>query len=717
MPRKRLAMFYAKMVITYWLVITIVIVLMLPIYKKSLNSDKQDIVNQMYNEIQMHYTNLSKQIQLLPSVAESVYRNTSISSLSQLKNSDPNLPSKLYDVYLDQQHYLWITPVDASCCMVQFKDNDTLVTNQSVYASKEFFYNYFYMLPNVNYENWQNGLWNTRKHIELVENLCLNNEIVNCILYHYYYPSVRNPSMIVTIVIDVEKLKQELLFDRLENFGQAELHLTNGSESVSLIFGNTFGNLALFSQSINGTSLTVQISEDVFEESRRESLQNLFSYIIPAVLSATLLSLGCAFFYTKPLAKIMDLLNIHREKDNSSQNMYNDICTTFNEIINDNNIYAQEREIFREELIRIIIRLSIEKTNVSGENLLRLSEGVPALKGSYSILAIEFKNIGVNQNANFLSRLIPMFINSFTIDNDTITYILIPSIPNGNEENIIYCIETALSYYSNENINAFFGISPCCSDIRMLPKSFEYAREALLQAYLNSESKIAVYSAVENRNANSEILDVERFSWIIENGTAEMLETFWNKLLLDINVCTSQMLEAKLSFYSMLRVLRKESIVYSLNVHFTEYDNSTTLLRNMNMLKELAGYIQDQIVNKRTEQLNNTAGEVLSYIREHAFSDELSLSLIADHFNFSERYVYKLIQEQTGMSYIEYVLLLRINEAKRLLVISNSTIKDIALAVGYTNIGSFNKLFKNKVGNTPQEFRKKHREGEGIAIE
>lgn len=716
MPRRKLAMFYIKMVITYWLVTAIVIIILIPVYQKSLRDDKMNIMNQISNGVQLRYSNLTKQLKFLPSVAESINRNSCIHNLSQIGDEENDkIASLLFEAYMDQQHYLWATPVNAACCMVQFRNNETLITNQAVYASKEFFYNNFYNIPMTSFEKWQSELWESEKRIEFIEGININNRSLNAILYNYYYPSARNPHTIVTFVIDAESIQQELLTEQLSNYGRIEVLLYSGNQSITLEMGKETADneIQVFSQVSSGSALTAYIHEDAFIESRKESFHNLFGYIVPAVISAIMLSLGCAFFYTKPLAKIMNLLNIRRGSSSIRQSMYNDICAAFDEIINDNNAYAQEKEIFRDELFRIIIRLSAENSIVSGENLNRLTDNIPALKGSYCILAIEFSSAGSIQNAQLLSRLIPMFANSFTVDSDTITYVIIPATPNGNEDSVVYRIESVMSDFVEENISVCFGVSPFCDDVQLLPRLFEYSREALLQAYLKSGNKIAVYTDATINKPENEILDTERFLWIIENGDKEMLEVFWKELLTELNHCTSQMLEAKMTFYTILRMLRKEAVVYSLGFELKEYDANSTLLKNMNRMKSCASEIQELITEKRIELQNNVVNDVLDYIHEHAFSDELSLTLIAEQFKFSERYIYKIIQEQTGMSYIEYVLLLRLQEAKRLLMMSDMPIKDIATSVGYSNIGSFNRMFKNKIGKTPLDFRREHRNGEG----
>lgn len=47
-------------------------------------------------------------------------------------------------------------------------------------------------------------------------------------------------------------------------------------------------------------------------------------------------------------------------------------------------------------------------------------------------------------------------------------------------------------------------------------------------------------------------------------------------------------------------------------------------------------------------------------------------------------------------------------EAKRLLMYSDKSVKEIAYELGYTDVGSFHKLFKKVVNQTPQQFKSSH---------
>ncbi len=72
-----------------------------------------------------------------------------------------------------------------------------------------------------------------------------------------------------------------------------------------------------------------------------------------------------------------------------------------------------------------------------------------------------------------------------------------------------------------------------------------------------------------------------------------------------------------------------------------------------------------------------------------------------------ERSFKRRFQQATGMSPLEYVHNLRMEEAKQMLEQDNQSIEDIANDIGYEDAGFFSRLFRRQVGITPAAYRKR----------
>jgi AraC-like DNA-binding protein len=104
--------------------------------------------------------------------------------------------------------------------------------------------------------------------------------------------------------------------------------------------------------------------------------------------------------------------------------------------------------------------------------------------------------------------------------------------------------------------------------------------------------------------------------------------------------------------------------------------------------------VKDQRIAKAIEFINE------SY-------NSCSLSEVATKSGLSLRNFNRLFLKETGLGPKEYLILCRIEKAKKLLQESKLTVTDIAFEVGYNSLSKFIETFKKIVGSLPSDFRVK----------
>ena len=72
-----------------------------------------------------------------------------------------------------------------------------------------------------------------------------------------------------------------------------------------------------------------------------------------------------------------------------------------------------------------------------------------------------------------------------------------------------------------------------------------------------------------------------------------------------------------------------------------------------------------------------------------------------------ERTFVRRFAKATGLSPLEYVHAVRLEEAKQMLETEDAPIEAIALEIGYEDASFFNRLFRRKVGLTPAQYRRR----------
>lgn len=111
-----------------------------------------------------------------------------------------------------------------------------------------------------------------------------------------------------------------------------------------------------------------------------------------------------------------------------------------------------------------------------------------------------------------------------------------------------------------------------------------------------------------------------------------------------------------------------------------------------------------QNCKQNADNTDNAIATVKAYIHSH-LDDKLDRDSLAAMVYLSPDYLSHCFKRETGLSLTNYIIEVRIQEAKRLLVKKESNIRDVALSCGFQNISYFTRQFKKSTGITPKEFR------------
>ena len=109
----------------------------------------------------------------------------------------------------------------------------------------------------------------------------------------------------------------------------------------------------------------------------------------------------------------------------------------------------------------------------------------------------------------------------------------------------------------------------------------------------------------------------------------------------------------------------------------------------------------------RTRQVEDAViARCQSWIAEH-YDEPAPVRGMVRLSGLAERTFKRRFQNATGMSPLEYVHTLRLEEAKQMLEAGDEPVEAIANAVGYEDAGYFSRLFKREVNLTPAQDRKR----------
>lgn len=107
------------------------------------------------------------------------------------------------------------------------------------------------------------------------------------------------------------------------------------------------------------------------------------------------------------------------------------------------------------------------------------------------------------------------------------------------------------------------------------------------------------------------------------------------------------------------------------------------------------------------ERTQHSRGGIIQKVQDYVSLHlaEASLQTIADHVFLNASYLSKVYKLETGEGISEYISRLRMETAAHLLRTTGEKIYEISTKVGYNKTSYFIKVFKERYGVTPQEFR------------
>ncbi|MCR9139582.1 MAG: helix-turn-helix transcriptional regulator [Alphaproteobacteria bacterium] len=132
-------------------------------------------------------------------------------------------------------------------------------------------------------------------------------------------------------------------------------------------------------------------------------------------------------------------------------------------------------------------------------------------------------------------------------------------------------------------------------------------------------------------------------------------------------------------------------------VHIRQLSGIARDITQSVLLQEIADLHQDgyEIIRARARY----------FIEDNISSSELDIDSIAEHAHASRATLYRAFEQLGGVR--AYVNQVRLDQARRMLaspVRSRAYVLDVAYACGFSNPGSFGRLFKRQFGMSPSEF-------------
>lgn len=106
----------------------------------------------------------------------------------------------------------------------------------------------------------------------------------------------------------------------------------------------------------------------------------------------------------------------------------------------------------------------------------------------------------------------------------------------------------------------------------------------------------------------------------------------------------------------------------------------------------------------KQKEHNQKINAVLTYIDKY-YSENITLESAAAYSGFSKYYFSRFFKQYMNCTFYEYLCFRRLKAAEELLCRVDLTITEAALLSGFSSISTFNRVFRQRKGCTPSEYR------------
>lgn len=138
--------------------------------------------------------------------------------------------------------------------------------------------------------------------------------------------------------------------------------------------------------------------------------------------------------------------------------------------------------------------------------------------------------------------------------------------------------------------------------------------------------------------------------------------------------------------------------------HWIMSQNHTEIITAWIM--ELSSQIVTQIQESNATDEKKNIKKAKLYIDRNIQDPSLGLQSASEHLNLTAPYLSQLFKNETGVGINAYITNKRIERAEYLLEKTKLKVDTISSQTGFTTVQYFTKVFKDKTGKTPLEYRK-----------
>lgn len=265
--------------------------------------------------------------------------------------------------------------------------------------------------------------------------------------------------------------------------------------------------------------------------------------------------------------------------------------------------------------------------------------------------------------------------------------------------------------------NIFIYVSKPILDLGNIAEAYQSAKDCLLYKFVQEQDRIVLFDEVKDKPLNYVDVDTklyERLTESMEEQDEEQIDHTIQQIFAEFQTKRFAPEAVKLTIHrsvsAILKIIREleadEASLATLEPIVSWQDTNISLATLQRLFANFVAESSDLIAKSRKDNIKGGIKKIKEYI-ESNFHENLNLKGIAAQFYMNPVYLGQLFKKTYGMYFNEFLLQLRIQEAKKLLRQTDLRIYEIADRIGFSNPDYFVTQFEKIENATPTEYRNK----------
>lgn len=265
--------------------------------------------------------------------------------------------------------------------------------------------------------------------------------------------------------------------------------------------------------------------------------------------------------------------------------------------------------------------------------------------------------------------------------------------------------------------NIFCGISTCGETFKEFPSLYTQALESLEYNLVSKEECYTYYNDILplQKKYNDWSAEVETIEKIITRCTEEELQTEVEKFLKKLRSAHYNLNEYQIVILEILfaisHLYKKYQIVY--DEAFADSKKMAVKILSLDTGEELDNWLMNyckliraMIQKKQIDNNAVLAASAMKMVEKNFRDPTLSVETVCGELHVSSSHFSKIFKQETGFTFLNYLINRRMKEAKRLLRQTDYKSHVIGEMVRYPEPNYFSYVFKKNYGLSPAKYRK-----------